>query len=177
MKLKTYVKHCIMQYPLIYRNALDVYNHLFYVIGNGYEWKNGVLHACGFKTKPKLECIKAVITEHLNDAKRRELDLSDKIYTSKLSKQVIEEFAIMRYKGELKRALSEIEIVENAKKLAEDFTPQKDFIFHPICQYSKCMNIPDDIQPDWLEGINMLNEFRKQHPELEIDPNVETGWK
>ena len=70
MKLKTYVKHCIMQYPLIYRNALDVYNHLFYVIGNGYEWKNGVLHAYGFKTKSKLECIKAVIEEHLNDAKK-----------------------------------------------------------------------------------------------------------
>ncbi len=171
MKLKTYVKHCIMQYPLIYRNALDVYNHLFYVNGNGYEWKNGVLHAYGFKTKSKLECIKAVIKEHLDDAKKRELDLNDAIYTSKLSKQEIEEFAIMRYKGELKRALSEIEIVENAEKLAEDFTPQNDFIFYPICKYAKCMNIPDDIQPDWLEGINRINEIRekllKENPELE----------
>ena len=171
MKLKTYVKHCIMQYPLIYRNALDVYNHLFYVIGNGYEWKNGTLHTYGFKTKSKLECIKAVIEEHLDDAKKRELDLSDEIYTSKLSKRDIEEFAIMRYKSELKRALSEIEIVENAEKLAEDFTPQKDFKFYPICKYSKCMNIPDDIQPDWLEGINRINEIRekllKENPELE----------
>ena len=178
MKLKTYVKHCIMQYPLIYRNALDVYNHLFYVIGNGYEWKNGVLHAYGFKTKSKLECIKAVIDEHIDSAKKREIDYKgEAIFTSRLSKQDIEDLIIMSYKGDLKRALSEIEIVENAEKLAEDFTPQKDFKFYPICQYSKCMNIPEDVQPDWLEGINKINEFRKQHPELEIDPNVETGWK
>jgi hypothetical protein len=33
------------------------------------------------------------------------------------------------------------------------------------------MNIPDDIQPDWLEGINRINEIRekllKENPELE----------
>ena len=103
--------------------------------------------------------------------KKRELDLGNEIYTNKLSKQEIEEFAIMRYKSELKRALSEIEIIENAEKLAEDFTPQKDFKFYPICKYSKCMNIPDDIQPDWLEGINKINEIRekllKENPDLE----------
>lgn len=42
MKLKTLVKHLIMQWPSIFPNALAVYDHLFYVIGNGsYGWKNG----------------------------------------------------------------------------------------------------------------------------------------
>ena len=83
----------------------------------------------------------------------------------------------MSYKGSLKRALSEIEIIMNAEKLAEDFTPQKDFKFYPLSKYAKCMQIPDDIQPDWLEGINMINNFRKQHPELEDNLNIETGWQ
>lgn len=177
MKLKTYVKHCIMQYPLIYRNALDVYNHLFYVIGNGYEWKNGVLHAYGFKTKSKLECVKAVIDEHIESTKKREKDYTKEIFISRLSKQDIDELIIMSYKGSLKRALSEIEIVMNAEKLAEDFTPQENFKFYPLSKYAKCMQIPDDIQPDWLEGINMINNFRKQHPELEDKLNNETGWQ
>ena len=39
------------------------------------------------------------------------------------------------------------------------------------------MQIPEDIQPDWLEGINMFNNLRKQHPELEDELNNETGWQ
>ena len=35
MKLKTLVKHLIMQWPGFFPNALAVYEHLFYVIGNG----------------------------------------------------------------------------------------------------------------------------------------------
>ena len=53
MKLKTCVKHCIMQYPTLYRNALDVYNHLFYLGGNGYDWKMVLFKVLGLKEKPK----------------------------------------------------------------------------------------------------------------------------
>lgn len=43
MKLKTLVKHLIMQWPRLFPNALAAYDHLFYVVGNGYDWKNGEL--------------------------------------------------------------------------------------------------------------------------------------
>ena len=70
MKLKTLVKHLIMQWPGLFPNALAVYDHLFYVIGNGYNWKNGELYYIGFKTKTKEQCIQAIIdhyTEQYND--------------------------------------------------------------------------------------------------------------
>lgn len=57
MKLKTLVKHLIMQHPDIFPNALAVYNHLFYVIGNGYRWKDGELHEVGSEIKQKSEKI------------------------------------------------------------------------------------------------------------------------
>ena len=47
---------------------------------------------------------------------------------------------------------------------------------HPICKgYSACTIIPNNVKPDWLEGINKINELRekmiKENPRL--DPRYE----
>ena len=174
MKLKTYVKHCIMQYPTLYHNALDVYNHLFYLGGNGYDWKNGTLQRIGFKTKTKKECVDAIIDEEIKSCKMCQTGLYP---IGSITKHDIESLQIATYKTTFKQLITYIERIEDAEILAEDFTPYKGFKFYPQSKYNKCMQIPDDIQPDWLEGINMINNFRKQHPELEDDLNNETGWQ
>jgi len=43
MNVENTVRTTLLEYPRIFRNSLDVYNHLFCVIGNGYEWINGEL--------------------------------------------------------------------------------------------------------------------------------------
>lgn len=35
-------------YPTLFRTRLDILDHLFVVIGNGYRWVNGALDATGF---------------------------------------------------------------------------------------------------------------------------------
>ena len=172
MKLKTLVKHLIMQWPGLFPNALAVYDHLFYVIGNGYNWKNGELYYIGFKTKTKEQCIQAIIdhyTEQYNDRVKELTAMKD---DKVISEEEFNKFIELRKARYAKDVESETYIVKHAKELAEDFTPYKGFIFYPFCEgYSECSRIPKDIKPDWLEGINMYNKIRekliKENPELE----------
>ena len=37
------IRKCILSCPLIFKNKLEVYNHLFLTNGNGFKWVNGEL--------------------------------------------------------------------------------------------------------------------------------------
>ena len=43
MTVKDTVTKSLLEYPLLFLNSLDVYNHLFCTIGNGYDWIDGEL--------------------------------------------------------------------------------------------------------------------------------------
>ena len=172
MKLKTLVKHLIMQCPCLFPNALAVYDHLFYVIGNGFSWKNGELHEIGFKTKTKEQCIQDVMNDYAERLENRVKELNEMKNDGVIVEEAFNKFIELRKAGYAKDVERETYIVEHAKELAEDFTPYKRFVFYPLCKgYSKCTTIPDDIKPDWLEGINKYNKIRekliKENPELE----------
>lgn len=172
MKLKTLVKHLIMQYPSLFPNALAVYDHLFYVVGNGYSWKNGELQEIGFKTKTKEQCIQAIIDHYTECYNDRVKELNEMKNNGEIDDALFDKFVESRKAKYAKNIEIEICIVEHAKELAEDFMPYKGFIFYPFCEgYSECSRIPKDIKPDWLEGINKYNKIRekliKENPELE----------
>ena len=161
-----------MQWPCLFPNALSVYDHLFYVIGNGFSWKNGELQEIGFKTKTKKQCIQDIIDDHIEQYENRVKELTalknDEIINEEEFNKFIE-LCRARYTKDVER---ETYIVEHAKELAEDFTPYKGFVFYPFYEgYSECSRIPKDIKPDWLEGINEYNKIRekliKENPELE----------
>lgn len=161
-----------MQWPMLYPNALAVYNHLFYVIGNGYSWKNGELHRIGFKTKTKEQCIQAIIDDYAERLENRIKELTAMKNDGTISEEEFNKFIELRKAGYEKDVKQETYIVEHAKELAEDFTPYKGFVFYPFYEgYSECSRIPKDIKPDWLEGINKYNKIRekliKENPELE----------
>ena len=161
-----------MQWPGLFPNALAVYDHLFYVIGNGYSWKNGELHEIGFKSKTKEQCIQNVINDYNERLDNRIKELNEMKNDGEIDEEAFNEFVELRKAKYAKDIERETYIVEHAKELAEDFTPYKGFIFYPLCEgYSKCSRIPNDIKSDWLEGINMYNKIRekliKENPELE----------
>ena len=173
MRLKTYVKHCIMQWPTIFRNATEVYNHLFYVIGNGYHWEDGVLKEPGFKIKSKQQCIKELFEENVNDCYEHIKRWDDEHFEDKIGKELQEKLIISKYKHCAERILEGIRTIEHAEELADDFSipsgvfpytsPKFKFEFYPIYDSSACMNIPDDVQPDWLEGIEKINKVREEY--------------
>jgi len=172
MKLKTLVKHLIMQWPGLFPNALSVYDHLFYVIGNGFSWKNGELHEIGFKTKTKEHCIQNVIDDYNERLNNRIEELNKMKNDGKIDEESFNKCIELHKARYAKNIEKEIYIIEHAKELSEDFTPFEGFRFYPICEgYSKCTTIPDDIKPDWLDGINKYNKIRKklikENPELE----------
>ena len=163
MKLKTLVKQFIMQCPGIFPNALAVYDHLFYVNGNGFSWKNGELHEIGFKTKTKEQCIQDVMNDYGERLNNRVKELTAMKNEGSIDEEEFNKFVELRKDRYAKDAERETYIVEHAKELAEDFTPYKGFVFYPLCDgYSKCSQIPKDIKPDWLEGINRYNEIREK---------------
>ena len=163
MKLKTLVKQLIMQCPGIFPNALAVYDHLFYVNGNGFSWKNGELHEIGFKTKTKEQCIQAVIDNYAERYEKRVQELNAMKNDGAIDEEEFNKFIELRKAGYAKDVERETYIVEHAKELAEDFTLYNGFIFYPFCEgYSECSRIPDDIKSDWLEGINKYNEIREK---------------
>ena len=42
MTLKNNIRESLLYFPTIYDNALDVLHHMYCVIGNRYEWVNGI---------------------------------------------------------------------------------------------------------------------------------------
>jgi len=172
MKLKTLVKHLIMQWPCLFPNALSVYDHLFYVIGNGFSWKNGELQEIGFKTKTKKQCIQDVMNDYTERLNNRIKELNEMKNDDAIDEKTFNEFLELHKARYAKHIEKEIYVIEHAKELAEDFTPYKGFVFYPFYEgYSECSRIPKDIKPDWLEGINEYNKIRekliKENPELE----------
>ena len=81
---------------------------------------------------------------------------------------------ILRNKERLQECIEkETYIIKHAVKLSEDFTVPENFIFYPICEgYSRCTTMPINIKPDWLEGINFINQLRekliKENPNLDL---------
>jgi hypothetical protein len=161
-----------MQCPCLFPNALAVYDHLFYVIGNGFSWKNGELHEIGFKTKTKEQCIQDVMDDYNERLNNRIEELNEMKNDGVIDEEAFNKFVELHKARYAKNIEKEIYVIEHAKELSENFTPYEGFIFYPFCEgYSECSRIPKDIQPDWLKGINMYNKIRekliKENPELE----------
>ena len=71
---------------------------------------------------------------------------------------------------DLKRYAQNVKTIINAEKLVNqslfEIEPiisldglEPECTLYPLSKYSKIMNIPDDIKPDWLDGIKELMDY------------------
>ena len=175
MKLKTLVKHLIMQHPFIFPNALEVYDHLFYVIGNGYRWKGGELQEVGrkFKRKSEEECIQDMINRWTDSTNQLINSLKEMRNEGRLREEPADRLISEAERRLKEHVEKETYIIKHAKELSEDFSLlDYTFQFYPSCEgYSACTIIPDSVKPDWLEGINKINEIREKL--LKENPNLD----
>ena len=165
MTLHNFTKQLIMQFPSIFPNALIVYDHLFYVNGNGHEWHNGTLIPEDFKEKSIAECIVQSVQQNYELTKSTFFNRCE-IIKPELAKKMRSN----AYTNYVNDFVKDIHTIMNAEKLAEDFSipiwhwPYNNgFEFYPICEYAKCMNIPDNIDPEWKEAIDKLNKIKEEY--------------
>lgn len=117
-------------YPDIFPTRKHCLNHLFCVIGNGYEWINGELvnKDDTFERRYK-------IVESMNKAKPRDEDFYNNM---------------LRLENELKEVMGE------DYKINHKYS----FEWYPLCkEYSKLYTYPENITDDWMELLNECKEM------------------
>ena len=178
MTLKETVRNSLLSFPVLYFNALTVYNHLFCTIGNGYEWVKGELVEDGVllgKSKPKKLTIEKAAIRAITESERRKD--KEKIYGENWRLELV---------------LPEIEEIFLVDKKMGDFSipseqnsrpafnwkyilksRKEDFKFYPLSKHSKMCCLPDDIKPDWLRGVEKLVGIMETNPDRVRDLE---GW-
>lgn len=132
------IAHSIRAYPGLYRcknykqSRLKVLEHLFLVISNGYEWENGELKELSFCRDNRKS----------DDSLKFEKDH----FTKSMFRQPSDSM--------IRKLMPDLLLEERAYALGTKST------LYPISElYSKCVTIPDDIQPDWLKGAKDIVDF------------------
>lgn len=163
MTLKETIISSLISYPLIMKNALNVYDHLFCTIGNGYEWVNGEL-MCEDDKKVN---IKEGVINLLDNKLFKNKDIMDKYYQHGIIDKYYENI------------LDEIKLIFDVSKRSEDFSipiGNNCFTgFYPLCSYSKMCCFPDNIKDDWFEGIKKMVEIMENNPSY-LTGNENDKW-
>lgn len=164
MTPKETVRENLLNYPLLFKNALDVYDQLFCVIGNGYKWKDGELVSTSLDkvVKTKAGAVLHQIKEFFRD----------KMFwrTAKL----IGLFKAIEMK--VKRTHMLVSRILDVDKNIVDFSIKDDeekakyfkdykFSFYPLFSSSAICNLPDDIKTDWLEAAKKMYEIMVANPD------------
>lgn len=143
------ISDCFKYYPRLYRTRADVVNQLYFVIGNGYKWLRGAIVSSSPESR-------------IEEWKRRE-DKTDPdiIKRNKLFQKIIDEPGISdKLKDSARRIIGIYKEDENIQRPLLD--PGGPRSFYPVCKYSKVVNVPDNVRPDWLalsfEAATMLRD-------------------
>jgi hypothetical protein len=184
-KLDKAIKNAMLTYPTVYPTRERFLSHVFLVIGNGYDWNNGVLVSYGdirvFKNREEfVSDIDKRITHAIEQSDKRikeyndESDPFDKLDEETLKKVTDREAERLAERledlqDELK---TRYDMFDNIKKyVAAQATEYKNPGYYEmnICKpYAKICNIPDDIEESWLDGAIEIAELL-----LPVNPNFE----
>lgn len=179
MNVKDTLKNCLLNYPLIFPNALTVYVHWFLINGNGYEWKDGEL--CSIyneestynATNIEDAVINLITNQNTESFYNLNYNLAEKHRETALK-------LIKKHNEDIKDLIRSI---FNWKERMIDFkvpkwfnnkTPKNDlnkFKFNDFTSYSKILNIPDDVKNDWLRAAKHFVDILEKNIDKIEDPN------
>lgn len=148
MTVKETLKSDLMKYPSIHKNKWDVYHQWFIVNGNEMEWENGELVDM-YSNKPIT--IEESIIKHVDFYITSNVDeiLSDKN----------KDFLQITLEGKIERLKKDILNSFKWEERMSIFTCDDIEHFYPLSEYSKILNIPDDIKPDWKEAAIEMSSW------------------
>lgn len=117
------IKFCEQNYSDLYPNRKAIIDHLFFVIGNGYDWLDG----CLVNTSPH---------DHLERPARRE--------ENKDLYEAVDEVKVL-----LKSADKDYISFDEEHRMHWEADIHR---FYPVSKdFSNICQVPDDVKPDWLE--------------------------
>lgn len=157
MKFVDTVKQIMATYPSVNENVVDVYNHMFLTIGNGFDWVDGELVS---DTLSKTDC-STCCTDKLLD------NLTSCIKAISTVNTPVRERLIDKTFANYKKVLSTITLMENSicnMSIPQD--TEEPFRFSELHKYSELANLPDDIKIDWMCAAKRFVEFIKSHKDL-----------
>lgn len=169
MLFRDHLRQIMLTYPTLFQTSIQAYNHLFMVIGNGYEWKDGELVYEDEKSlcSTQEEAINRIIADRL--------DLIKEIYEIHHNNETTGNVTfcniIDRYNNQLKAYIHNILNIETIindlsipdvcdpvnekfyKNKNQKFEDYNKFKFYDLSHYSAIANIPDNVKPDWISAI------------------------
>ena len=186
MNVKDTVKRSLMLYPSITVNALDGYDHMFCVIGNGFEWKDGELVELSEEKDAGVPTLREAVDKTLRfkllhnpasglEAAMLHLDIDKDDFFEKAAENMM-----VRTYNSINEDISLLFRTDERLNDLEPHTAERypevrhifPFRIYELCEYSKLCCLPDDIRPDWLEAAEWMYEFVRTHRELWSDDRI-----
>lgn len=184
------VKNALKLFPLLFKSRLDVDEHLFAVIGNGYEWIDGELVDAAYYGNKEVNNSEAII-KHVdgwmerdcgaylglwcleNNKDRNNLDFEDIVnFVSHYHREI---------QNDIKNSTNYINSVDDSFSKYEhvpDEFEEDYWKIYPISVYSRLVNFPEDIKDDWREALSKFVNWCLEHPEcIDERENVEIQLK
>ena len=160
MTVKDTIKSMITMHPRLFSTKLSVYDHLFLTNGNGYKWENGQLISKDDEENCSIDDgLEALFNDELqNDFLESYLEVTTD------SEDIIN---YCKRKNKEKLELAKV-IVNHENIINEKLYITNEEILYPLCEYSRILNIPDDIKDDWKDAIIEFLDFIMTSEENEV---------
>lgn len=168
MNYKKTVKQMLMMHSSITKSRLDADDHLFAVIGNGYEWENGELVANDIKSEiSKMDIILKILKRDIKESYHSNYSESELHFwcnkedkhIENLSSKDIADFVSYVTDEIYRDVRNQIKSIKSVDSIFDKYEhiPLKyergKWKIYPICEYSKLVDFPNDIKPDWAEAM------------------------
>lgn len=173
MNVECTIQQMFDHYPTLFKERVDCLNHLFCVIGNGYEWINGELVE-GECTPEEIQILKSRFVDgKAFQHNKLSLRAESQFYENRNIADGWYERYQMRYPDEDIEKLKRIR-QNTINKIPDDIyykqpVRKKRWYFYwdipgresiDFCEnYAFLFNYPDDIKPDWKEALEECRQL------------------
>ena len=184
MTVRDTIIDMIRRHPLITKNKVDAYDHLFLTVGNGYEWRDGELVYWNEKQRYKMNIedaiharlfgtdkdilMTSVFTSHLNDIRYDFLDTDDSDEQDMIIDLKASELTV-KMNNQKVRLMGQISKILHAEEEADKpCWMHNESDLYDMSGYSKICNIPVNITEDWKNAIIEFYNFIMTDSHLKI---------
>ena len=146
MTVEETLRRNLLIFPGLFPTALELFNHMFLVIGNGYYWVNGELvELVNCRGIPKLkDIVLEKISTRLNPSS---ISILYRLAEASGSTAGIEK--------EVSEVIREVRLIFEVDQRITSFE-SPEYKFSELTEYSKLCCLPDDIKNDWLNAAEKM---------------------